>query len=269
MMRKTTQMFVTTLFALAILAQVRTASAAGVLDEYFSSEEFPVEVSADVGIYDKYIWRGFRLDGDKSIQPAINLSVGPFEGGFWGNFDMQSNDTLDAAEVDGWFGIAFDLGIIDESLEIVGVSFGNTWYNFPDGDTGLAEGSHAEELYLGISVDTFLSPSFTWYHDYSDEASGGADGNYFVFSIGHSFTLDEETGISLDIGEELGFNDEAIIMGDGAWSTTTLGLTIPLTDTVSVSPMVAVTVPFGDLEDANDGNQDDEFWGGVAMSFAN
>lgn len=269
MIKKITKLFVSALIIFTGLTQVRFASAAGVLEEYLSSEDFPVDVSADVGIYDKYIWRGFRLDGDKSIQPAITISVGPFEGGFWGSFDMQSQDSLASAEVDGWFGIASDLGMIDESLEIVSVSFGNTWYSFPDGDTGLGEGSHAEELYLGISVDTLLAPSFTWYFDYGDEESGSADGNYFVFSVGHSITLDENTGISLDIGEELGFNNEAFIMGDGGWSTTTVGLTIPLNDNVSIAPMIAYTMPFGDLEDANDGNQDDEFWGGIAMSFSN
>ena len=176
---------------------------------------------------------------------------------------MQNNDTLDSAEVDGWIGISSDLGFIDDELEIVSVSIGNTWYDFPDLD------AYTQELYFGISVDTLLSPSFTWYHDYGDEENGGADGDYFVFAIGHSITLDEDTGITFDVGTELGFNDEAFIMGDGGWSTTTAGFTIPLNDNVSISPMVAVTVPFGDLEDTNDGNQDDEFWGGVAMSFAN
>ena len=55
--------------------------------------DLEVGVSADVAVYDKYIWRGFRLDGDKSIQPGLTFSVGPyFEGGYWGSWDIQNNE---------------------------------------------------------------------------------------------------------------------------------------------------------------------------------
>ncbi len=263
------KVFLAGLFSGTLMLPASTAYGEGILADLFPEQDIEVSVSADIALVDKYIWRGFRLDGDKSIQPAFNVGIGPIEGGFWGSFDTQANDSLDSDEVDGWIGISQDLGFIDDTMAAVSVSAGHTWYSFPKGDTGLSQGSHTKEFYAGISVDTFLSPSFTWYHDYENESSGGADGNYYIFSLSHSFTLEDTYGITLDIGEEIGFVDEAFINGDGGYSTTSVGLTIPLTDSVTISPMLAYTVPWGDLEDSNDGNQDDEFWGGITASFSN
>ena len=269
MKTKLTKFLLMMLLAGTVSLNAAIAYGEGVLDGLLEEYDMEVSVSADLAVVDKYIWRGFRLDGDKSIQPAFNIGIGPIEGGFWGSFDTQSNDSLDSDEVDGWIGISQDLGFIDDSMAMVSVSAGHTWYNFPKGDTGLSQGADTNELYLGISLDTFLSPSFTWYHDYADEASGGADGNYYIFSLSHSFTVCEKTGMTLDLGQEIGFVNEAFIKGDGGYSTTSVGLTIPLTDSVSIAPMLAYTTPWGDLEDSNDGNQDNEFWGGISASFSN
>jgi len=241
------------------------AKAEGVLtslNDYLTDKDIEISVSADLAVYDKYIWRGFRLDGDKSIQPGLTIGIGPFEGGYWGSWDVQNDDPLAGDESDGWLGANFDLGFINEDLAIVGFSVGHTWYAFPESSL------YSKEVYLGVSVDTVLSPSFTWYHDYESESQGGADGNYYVFGIGHSVTLDEDYGISFDLSQEIGINNEAFIAGDGGWSTTTVGLSIPLTDNVSMSPILAFTAPWGDLSDNNDGAQNSEFWGGISFSFS-
>lgn len=248
--------------ALMLSAQNAKAEVLTSLNEYLEEKDIELSVSADLAVYDKYIWRGFRLDGDKSIQPGLTFSLGIFEGGYWGSWDLENSDALSGDESDGWFGVAFDLGFIDESWDVVGVSAGHTWYGFPEADT------FSNEFYLGFSLDTILSPSFTWYHDYEDESQGGADGDYYVFGLGHSFTLSEEYGVSLDLSGEIGLNDEAFIVGDGGWSTTTLGLTIPLTSHLTMSPSISFTSPWGDLEDGADGAQNDEFWGGIAFSFS-
>ncbi|MCA9406767.1 MAG: hypothetical protein KC684_09525, partial [Candidatus Omnitrophica bacterium] len=224
-----------------------------------------VEVSAAVDFYNQYIWRGFKLDSDPVIQPSVTISAAGFEGGFWGSFDVDQDDGegVNSDEVDGWIGYGFDLGFIDEALEIVSLSVGNTWYSFPGTDL------YTKELYVGLSVDTLLSPYFTWYHDYGDEDQGGADGNYYMFGIGHSLTLSEDYGITLDAGFELGLNDDAFITGNGGYTLTTLGLTIPLSDNVTMAPVIAYSSPFKDLsEDSGGFEQDDEFYTGVSMSFS-
>jgi hypothetical protein len=268
MKKALTTLVVTTIFATGLFLTTSKASAETLFGDYLADKGLEIEVSASVDMYSKYVWRGFLLDDDPIVQPAVTISSGIFEGGFWGSWDVTNDDTLKSDEVDGWLGVAFDLGFIDEDYVFIGVTAGHTWYAFPEGDTGLADGSHAEEFYIGLSLDTFLSPYFTWYGDYSDEGSGGADGNYYMFGIGHSFTLSEDYGITLDVGQEIGLNNEAFIVGDGGYSLTTVGMTLPLSDNVTLAPMIAYSAPFGDLEDSSDGNQDDEFYAGASLGFS-
>lgn len=246
----------------------KEAKAGTILGDYLAEKDINIGVSVAADYYSKYIWRGFRLDGDQVIQPSVTFSAAGFEGGFWGSFDAESNDTLASDEVDAWIGYSFDLGFLDESLSIVGINAGHTWYSFPEGDTGLAEGSQSREFYVGLTLDTFLSPYFTWYGDYGDESSGGADGDYYMFGIGHSLTLSEEYGISLDLGFEVGLNEKAFIAGSGGYTLSTIGLTVPLTDGLTMAPVLAFSSPFSDLADAADGNQDDEFYGGVSLAYS-
>lgn len=246
------------LLSLSLLSG-KNANAETLFGDYLKDKGIEVEVSGSVDYYNKYIWRGFTLDKDSVIQPSVTISANGFEVGYWGSFDLQNDDALTSDESDGWIGYSFDLGFIDESLEIVGISVGHTWYAFPAADL------YSKETYLGISVDTFLSPYFTWYHDYEDEAQGGADGDYFMFGVGHSFTLAEDLGITLDVGQEIGINDKAFIADNGGYSLTTLALNIPLSENVTAVPTVAYSSPWGDIKDA--GN-DDEVYGGVSVGFS-
>lgn len=225
------------------------------------TENIVVGVSATLDVYDQYIWRGFKLDGDTVIQPGFVVTIAGFEAGFWGSWDVQNEDSLSGDEADGWIGYNFDLGFIEEDLAMIGISVGHTWYGFPETDT------HTREFYATIALDTILAPYATWYHDYEDESQGGADGNYFAFGIGHSLTLSEDYGISLDLGYELGVNNEAFIVGDGGYNLVTAGFTIPLTENATLAPMLGYSMPFGDLEDSADGNQDDEFYFGASIEF--
>jgi len=238
------------------------AEAKTIIDDFLGDKGIDLEVSASVYIYDKYIWRGFKLDGDTVIQPAITLSLAGFEGGLWSSFDMESDDGFASDEVDGWIGYNFDLGFINEDLSIVGLSIGNTWYYFPEA------GTYSKELYLGVSLDVFLSPYFTWYFDYGDEDNGGADGSVYAFGASHSITLNEDYGITLDLAQEVGINDGAFIVGDGGYSLTTVGFTIPLSETLTMAPVMGYSVPFGDLSDDDDGNQKEQFYGGVSLAYS-
>lgn len=239
----------------------RSAQAGSLFGEYLSEKGIEVEVSAKIDYYDKYVWRGFLLDNDSVLQPGVTFSSSGFEGGFWGSWDLESHDGLASDEVDGFIGYNFDLGFIDEELALVGVSVGNTWYSFPETD------AYSKEAYLGFSLDTFLSPYVTWYADYEDEDQGGADGNYIAMGAGHSVTLDEETGISFDMGLEYGINYDAFIDGTGSYLLSTAGVTIPLTDKITMSPVLGYSVPFGDLEEGGGNDQSEEFYGGVSMAF--
>ena len=108
---------------------------------------------------------------------------------------------------------------------------------------------------------------FTWYIDYVEEASGGADGNYYMIGISHSFDLIEEYGITLDLGQELNYNNGAFINGEGGYALTTVGFSIPLTENLTMAPTMGYSIPMGDLAHENDGNYGEEFYGGVSFSF--
>lgn len=142
------------------------------------------------------------------------------------------------------------------------MSIGHTWYTFP------ASNLNAQEYYIGFSYDTFLSPSITYYRDYSDEGSGGANGEYYIASIGHSVSLSEKYGVSLDLGQEVGFNKNYFIAGDGYYSLTTAGISAPLSDNTTLSVSAGYSIPFGDLKNDNVGNYDAEFYYGAGLAFA-
>jgi len=237
-------------------------SSAATIADYLEDKGIEASVSATMDYYSKYVWRGMLLDDDNVLQPGVEVAVGGVTVGFWGSWDVESEDGLSSDEVDGYLDYSFDLGFLGEDFEKVGMSVGHTWYTFPSANL------NAQEYYIGLSYDTLLSPSLTWYHDYSDEASGGADGDYLIGSIGYSVPLSEEYGISLDLGQELGYNDGYFIVGEGGYSLSTLGVSLPLSGSVSMSASVSYSVPLGDLSDNNDGNKDNEFYYGVGLAFA-
>ena len=264
MFNRIQQFLIVTVMTTALTLVSSSVKAETLFGDYLKEKGLDVEVSAATDFYNKYVWRGFLLDGDPVIQPSVTIAVGPFEGGFWGSWDVSSDDSLEGDEVDGWIGYNFDLGFLDESFSIVGVSVGHTWYHFPDGDTGLADGSQSKEFYLTVSLDTFLSPYVSWYHDYGSESSGGGDGDYLMVGVGHSIDLIEDYGVTLDLGFEVGYNNEAFIEDDGGYTLSTVGLTIPLTDHLTMAPVIAYSSPFGDIGEAND----DEFYVGVSVGYA-
>jgi hypothetical protein len=249
---------------LSVGSMVKSAAAETLLGDFLKEKNIPLTVSATLDTYDKYVWRGFLLDKDIVLQPGVTLSCAGFSGGFWGSWDMEGKDSLDSDETDGWIGYSHDLGFVNETLSKVSVSVGHTWYGFPDADL------YAKETYLGVALSTFLSPSFTWYHDYSKEENGGAKGDYYIFALAHSITVNEKYGITVDMGGNLGLNQDYFITGNGGYTLATLGVTLPLTPSLKMSPKIGYSVPFGDLTKESGGNpQKEQFYGGVslAMSF--
>jgi len=209
--------------------------------------------SGSLGVYSKYVWRGFKLDGDPVIQPGFDISGYGVTLSMWSSFDADNKDELNSDELDY---------IIDytKDFEKFSLSVGNTFYTFPESDL------RSEEFYIGASFSTLLSPSLTIYYDYGDEADGGADGYYIVLSGSHSFVLAND--ITFDLGGSVGYNSELFIAGEGEDVLLSAGFTIPLTENLTFSPMIAYSMPFGDLENEADGNQDKEFYGGFSLGYS-
>ena len=216
--------------------------------------ELKLEADSTIDAYNKYVWRGFTLDTDPVVQPGFNISGYGFTVSYWSSFDAQNDDTLNSAEVDLTIDYTY-------STEYADFSVGHTNYDFPGTKT------YSKEWYVGIALNEVpLSPTLVYYHDYGKEENGGGHGDYVNLGISHSFTLIEASAITLDLAASVGYNHELFILGDGGDYLMSAGLTIPLTKTSSVSPVFGYSVPFGDLKDANDGNQKKRSFAGVSVA---
>src|SRR5690606_37047503 len=104
------------------------------------------------------------LDTDGVIQPGIAVTIGGFEMGVWGSYDMENVDGASSDEQDGWIAYTY-------AMEAISVTVGHTWYDFPEG------GTSSKEFYVSVGYDTFLSPTVTYYRDYEDGADAVVDDN--------------------------------------------------------------------------------------------
>lgn len=245
-MKKGKNLFLGVVFGLAMVFS-SNAFADGLL------EDLDISVSAAQDFYTKYVWRGMLLDDDAVTQTDLSISGYGLTIGYWGSTDMENDDGLNSEEQDFYIDYTYE-------FEKVSLSAGYTHYHFPDGD------AYSDEAYIGVALDTLLAPSLTVYYDFGDTDNGGGKGTYVSLGIGHSFELADY--VALDLGAVLGYNDELFIEGEGFDLGLSAGFTFILTENLSVSPSINYSIPFGDLEDEDDGNQDDEFFGGISFSYS-
>jgi hypothetical protein len=216
-----------------------------------------LEFSTDLSLYSKYIWRGFKLDNDPVFQSGLYISGYGFNFSIWGSADFKSDDSLNSDEMD--YSLSYIYNLEDIFNMPIYISAGYTYYDFPPGDT------NSQELFLGLNLDNLFSPSLTWYHDFEDESQGGGKGDYIVVEISRSIEIDNSP-ITVDLSGHAGYNSELFINGSGGDIGCEIGLIFNLSDNCSISPSVGYSIPFGDLSDSNDGNQDNEFYSGIVLS---
>ncbi|MGA1842053.1 MAG: hypothetical protein ACMUIU_15650 [bacterium] len=75
-------------------------------------------------------------------------------------------------------------------------------------------------------------------------------------------------GFVLDISGHVGYNEGHFIEGTGGDITMAAGFNIPLMKTLTMTPTLCYSVPYGDLEDEQDGGQDKKAYGGVVMGYS-
>ncbi len=209
------------------------------------------EITAELGIYSKFMDRGFNLYDGVSAQPWLIGSyelgdMGSINGDIWSHFSLEGEDDIgnDFTEVD--YAASYTLPI-----EEVGLSVGHIWYTFPRGkdvDFGLV---NSNEIFVEAAFeDTLLSPVFTFYSDYNEFKY-----EYYNLNLSHSLDLEK---ISLVPSTNLGFasNSEKVYADDGLVEVT-LGLAVPLElDSVTLNPNANYTFGIDDFTD-------DEFWAGI------
>jgi hypothetical protein len=216
-------------------------------------EEAPaVTGTASVGVFSKYIFRGYELSKRSVvIQPAITISSNGFSASFWGNIDSKEHPTQNFApdREDHKSYNETDLTLsYTRAFGKVSLTGGYIYY-------GTKYANETEELFGAVSYDTFLKPTLSVYQDISSYP-----GTYINLSVSQSFPVSGD--ITLDLGASAGYT-----AGQGDyWRTyerTTgdytgskysalhdgmvkAGFTIPLSKHVTLQPLLQYWFPLSD-----------------------
>jgi hypothetical protein len=153
------------------------------------------EGSASLGLFDKYLWRGIDLSDSTAVaQGAAEISTSGFTLGVWGNAQLEDDGAYQGGEIN-----EVDL-TIDYTLDVndlLSVSAGNVTYVLKD----LAD---TNEAYLGATVNTVLSPTFTAYWDWDQAEQNGL---FYTAAISHTFEPCDYAAVNL--GALVSYNDKS------------------------------------------------------------
>ena len=224
-----------------------------------ATEESGIGVDVTFDFNSKYVWRGQNLVDDWVFQPGASTTFGGFTLGIWGNMDMtdENGEEWEFTEINYYVDYSGDLA------EGIGYSVGYIYYEFP------SAGGDTYEFYGGLSFDTFLSPSVTWYYD-ADEVKG----SYVSFTLGHSIEqiakLSEDMPIGMDVGLNIGWADSDYNafywdVDDDGFNDLTLSVGFPVQiGKWSVSPSVNY-VKLIDSDVRSSASDDDIFYAGISL----
>ena len=136
----------------------------------------PFDVGGD--LVSSYVWRGTKFGSGPAIQPYVELALGNFAVGAWGNYNFTSNE---AAEADLYISYGFNFGL----------SIGFTDYYFPgseyfkyESSSDSTGGSHGLELNLGYEIKGF---SVGANYIFNSAPTAGTSGGDMYFELGYSF----------------------------------------------------------------------------------
>lgn len=214
-----------------------------------------------------YIWRGQVLDHDSVVEPGVNLNFNDLSVGYWGNWDVNNNDSLNSGESDYYVGLTHAL------TDYLTVGIGHTWYGFPGAHT------NSREVYASITLPKLpLTPTIFYAHDYDEgrinlitgERNGAS--NYYSLTLSQSVPITlpyvEKYGASLELSSIFGYVDHQWLAGRGWHITPSAGLKIPLAKNITVQPTIGYNFPLEDLKDPNIGNQKKKFFSAVKTVYS-
>ena len=163
-----------------------------------AAEEGDFSFSLDATFVNRYLWRGFKINDSPALQPNVSFGYKGLSVSSWGSIQQNRVDQ----------GVDWGQNWIEHDLTVdysrgfdngVGVSVGYIWYAYP-GTQHSSPTADTHEFYAGVSYDTILSPSFTFYRDVDQ-----GNGNYFYLSGGHTWELAK--GVVFNGGLGLGLNN--------------------------------------------------------------
>lgn len=212
--------------------------------------EDAVTGSASVGVFNKYIFRGYEISNRSVvIQPALSASYKGFSVSFWGNIDTDEHKTQTVLAPDREGQKSFnevDLTLsytyVIDKLSLTG---GYIYY-------GTKYTAETEEVFISATCDTLLKPTLAIYRDITEYV-----GTYINLSISHSVPVYKD--ITLDLGASAGY----FAGDDNYWNTyesstggytggkyrafhdgmVKAGFTIPVAKNFSVQPVAQYWFP--------------------------
>jgi hypothetical protein len=228
-------------------------------------------VTLDATFMSKYIWRGYNVTDDPSFQPSVDLDL--FGTGLglnvWGAFALTSGyEELDELDYTIYYSdTAFD----DESFAIDwGVNY--VYYDFPNVRSETAD---AHEFGASVAFpnliplgESYLVPSYYAGYMFPTSTTYGPDKAWFhILTVAYDLPItplikgQESQAISLFA--DLTYNDGAFGSESG-FSHSTVGVSsnFEIGD-FAIVPMLNYQFSFEDTV-----NDDDEFYGGVSLSYA-
>ncbi len=132
-----------------------------------------VSFGADVTFTTAYVWRGFVLGDDPSLQPSVWATIGPVTVSSWSNATVPTDGSAVYSE--------HDLSV-DYAAEVRGLtlSFGWTHYAF----VRETEGRYSNDVHLSIGGGGYLNPTVA----VSQDVHQGS-GTYVAAAVSHEYPL--------------------------------------------------------------------------------
>jgi hypothetical protein len=133
----------------------------------------PFSVGGD--LVSSYLWRGTKYGTGPAIQPYLDVTIGNFSAGGWGNYCFTTDE---APEADIYLSYGFDFGL----------SIGVTDYYFPGTpyfDYSKETGAHAFEVNLGYEIAGFSVKGNMFLNEAGGAGNAGQD---LYFELGYSYS---------------------------------------------------------------------------------
>lgn len=240
-----------------------TTAAVGLMSivSVVSANADPLSGSISVDANSHFISYGFDVwaggdNPDWTFNPTVSIDYAinenwTFSTGFWLDVNDNASSSFETVETDTWVGLAYSAGIWT-----ISGTFQNWQY-----------GGVSEEVFdLGISVDTFLSPSLTVHKRLDVGASGGYNGTFLVLGLEHGFDVSE--CFSVTVPFSLGYAVDEFHTTESGYGFASLGLQGSWAFSEKASFNFGVT--YYDTDSDVTGNADNNFFtynAGLSYSF--
>lgn len=218
-----------------LLVVVLLLSTAGVA---LAETEFSGDAS--VGLYNKYIWRGYDLGGkaDFLVQPAVNLDFSGLSLGVWGNYN-PARDKIDEIDLN----LEYSHDFTEELSARVGhILYANT-------DT-----AYTAEVYAGVTLALPVTIDLDAYYDYDEE-------NAWFLTCAATRTIEINENLGLNLGALIGYNDFDYLQ-NGELSAS---LDYAVSEAVTVTPLLLYSAPLS--QDAKDDDVHDEVVAALTVNY--